>query len=266
MYRLGFDDEFSAILYVWDAEENYWPALPEGLGEDPTDPFFDASGLDLFTASHAQLTGIGIRTPRVYLLDPDHLYFPSDIAVTEDVRSGTLEAVLQSNPLQAEHTLAQQHDALQVMQHHRGQDIGKIALVERGAARQERSCEPLEEKLHNLASAITLRAEYSLIHGELGPDHVLVGERGEPVIIDIEGVMFFDREWEHVFLRLRFGEHYRWLLTDNLDESRLQFYSLAEDLSLIAGPLRLLDGDFPDRAFMMSIAESGIQRAFATLL
>ena len=31
-----------------------------------------------------------------------------------------------------------------------------------------------------------------LIHGELGPDHVLIDERGHPVIIDIEGVMFFD--------------------------------------------------------------------------
>ena len=105
------------------------------------------------------------------------------------------------------------------------------------------------------------RADYRLIHGELGPDHVLIDERGEPVLIDIEGLMFFDVEWEHVFLRLRFGERYRSLGEDGLDEERLRFYRLAMHLSLIAGPLRLLDGDFPDREPMLRIAEYNIGRA-----
>jgi hypothetical protein len=43
-----------------------------------------------------------------------------------------------------------------------------------------------------LASAVPPRAQYGLIHGELGPDHVLIDRRRHPVIIDIEGVMFFD--------------------------------------------------------------------------
>jgi hypothetical protein len=36
-------------------------------------------------------------------------------------------------------------------------------------------------------------------------------------------------------------------------------------LSLIAGPLRLLDGDFPDRDGMISIAEANTQRTLAFL-
>ncbi|MEU0751347.1 hypothetical protein ABZ476_33950, partial [Streptomyces albogriseolus] len=38
------------------------------------------------------------------------------------------------------------------------------------------------------------RTEHGLIHGELGPDHVLVDASGHPVLIDIEGAMFFDVE------------------------------------------------------------------------
>ena len=34
-------------------------------------------------------------------------------------------------------------------------------------------------------------------------------------------------------------------------------------LSLAAGPLRLLDGDFPDRAFMRGIAERHLSEALA---
>ena len=119
----------------------------------------------------------------------------------------------------------------------------------------------LAERLRTMADAIRPRTEYALIHGELGPDHVLLNERREPVLIDIEGTMYFDAEWEHVFLRLRFGQAYRWLRADGLDERRLRLYSLALDLSLIEGPLRLLDGGFPDRDVMLAIAGHAVDRA-----
>ncbi|WP_367669682.1 hypothetical protein [Streptomyces sp. DT2A-34] len=48
---------------------------------------------------------------------------------------------------------------------------------------------------------------------------------------------------------------------DGLDEDRLAFHLLAQRLSLTAGPLRLLDGDFPDRAFMAAVAEYNLNQA-----
>jgi hypothetical protein len=95
--------------------------------------------------------------------------------------------------------------------------------------------------------------------------------------------MFFDIEWEHVFLKLRFAEHYEWLhprgagqhrldehrlgqhrLDEHrLDEHRLACYTLAMRLSLVAGPLRLLDGDFPERDGTFEIAEHNLQQALA---
>jgi hypothetical protein len=77
--------------------------------------------------------------------------------------------------------------------------------------------------------------------------------------------MHFDIEWEHVFLQLRFGERYPVLSRPGLDPRRLDLYALAMRLSLVAGPLRLLDGDFPDRAFMREIAEHNLQEALALL-
>ncbi|OIJ86809.1 hypothetical protein BIV24_25660 [Streptomyces colonosanans] len=90
-----------------------------------------------------------------------------------------------------------------------------------------------------LAEAVRSRARHGLVHGELGPDHVLVDADGRPALIDIEGLMYFDAEWEHVFLQLRFGPHYDALRTEGLDEGRLRLYRLAMHLSLVAGPLRL---------------------------
>jgi hypothetical protein len=44
---------------------------------------------------------------------------------------------------------------------------------------------------------------------------------------------------------------------------RLRFYQLAMHLSLVAAPLRILDGDFPDRDGMMGTAEHNLNRALA---
>ena len=45
----------------------------------------------------------------------------------------------------------------------------------------------------------------------------------------------------------------------------MALYTLAMRLSLVAGPLRLLDGDFPDRAFMLEIVEHNLREALALL-
>jgi len=45
--------------------------------------------------------------------------------------------------------------------------------------------------------------------------------------------------------------------------ARLNLYRLAMHLSLVAGPLRLLDGDYPDREPMLRIAEYNTQQVLA---
>ncbi|MBB5869087.1 hypothetical protein F4553_002466 [Allocatelliglobosispora scoriae] len=276
-YRLTLDDGFTAVLYSWEASENFWPALPD---EDPTDPFSHATGLDLFTAAHGMLTSLGVRTISAYLLDPSHDLYPADIALVEDVRGDSLEVLLARDPAAAASTMDALASALASMAGHLGDRIGKVALVERGAAPQDRSCEQvvadralrdladaaarvdrlgavhdrLAAAVRSLRDAVEPRSSVGVIHGELGPDHVLVDAAGLPVLIDIEGLMHFDVEWEHVFLRIRFGDHYPRLHRPGLDASRLRLYRLAQHLSLVAGPLRLLDGDFPDRDFMLDIA------------
>src|ERR1700752_3869287 len=106
----------------------------------------------------------------------------------------------------------------------RSPSLRKVAFVDAGGRFSRRSCERimldralaqlseiagrdrraagtqghLEETLHSLAEPIKPRAASALVHGELGPDHVLLDRRGEPVLIDIEGAKYFDVETEHV--------------------------------------------------------------------
>ncbi|MFG3062227.1 phosphotransferase family protein [Streptomyces sp. NPDC048231] len=285
VYRLVMDDATTAIAYLWDGAENYWPAA-EG-DDDLTDPFSPGLGLDLFQAAHTRLGALGVRVPAVRLVDRDGTHCPADLAIVEDLPGESLEELLARDPGAAAPVMARLAESLKAMRRHRAPAYGKVAVVDGGGTSRGASCEGvvldralrdlaeaasrdsriaaarerLEERLLILAAAVQPRAEYAVVHGELGPDHVLVDEDGNPVAIDIEGLMYFDVEWEHVFLRIRLHDAYQRLEVDGLDEDRLALYMLAQRLSLTAGPLRLLDGDFPDRAFMTGIAEYNLKQA-----
>ncbi|MER6106212.1 phosphotransferase [Streptomyces sp. NPDC001832] len=290
VYRVRVDGTriASVIVYSWAEAENFWLGAREA---DPADPFAPASGLVPFLTAQRSLDSLGARVPRVLLVDDSRRRYPADVAVVEDVSGGTLEALFETDPTRALGTLGDLAEMLEVIHRHRGQRYGRVDLLERSGSVSEVSCErrvldralrdleeaagrdgriaavgaALRDRLQELADRVSPRTEYGLIHGELGPDHVLVDADGHPVLIDIEGLMYFDVEWEHVFLQLRFGERYTALAQPGLDPQRLDLYMLAMRLSLVAGPLRLLDVDFPDRAFMQGIAEHHAKEALALL-
>lgn len=218
------------------------------------------------------------------------------MAIVEDLPGGTLEDLLDGAPAAVPKADALERMAalLDTLHACTGPCFGKVAVVDNGGSSYGGSCTEVvvERALSDLAEltareprvtavhaqladwlgVLAARIHHrtvrpALIHGELGPDHVRVTPDGDLALIDIEGLMYFDAEWEHVFLRLRFGRHYDALRTEGteaLDANRLSLYRLAMHLSLVVGPLRLLDvGDFHDPEFMRGIAEHNLQQALS---
>ncbi|MBL7254801.1 phosphotransferase family protein [Paractinoplanes lichenicola] len=274
VYRLRLDDGGSVILYLWAESENYWP-VSETV---PDDPFTDASGAELFVTNRAVLAAAGVRVPEVLLAGPD-------LVLVEDAGDETLEALMERDPVAAAGPLAELGRTLRRMHTTYGPEWGipaarpvqtrvpeemildrALSLLGKVVPRDRRLAAArgrIEDRLRTMRSAIEPRREYALVHGELGADHVLVNPDGEPVMIDIEGVTYFDVEWEHAFLQLRFGAAYGELGPVALDPARLEFYRFAQVIGLIEGPLRIADTDFPDRQWMLDLAEYNIQKAIA---
>ncbi|MGY1578289.1 phosphotransferase family protein [Streptomyces sp. MN13] len=287
VYRLTCDDGFTAVAYVWSAAEDYWDAGPT----DPRDPLSPGTGLALFTAAHDRLTAAGVRTPSLLHADGTRTCLAADAAVVEDLRGGSLEETLRRDPAAGRAALERLAAQLGRLREVRGPGLGKVAVVDGGGVSDAPSCERrvtdgalrsiaeaavrderiaavrdgLEDRVRELAEAVRPRDRYGLVHGELGPDHVLLDAEGHPALIDIEGLMYFDAEWEHAFLRIRFGSHYDVLRAPGLDEDRLRLYRLATHLSLVSGPLRLLEGDFPHPEGMRAIAEHHLRQALSLL-
>ena len=284
-YRLTMDDGGTALAYVWDDSEDYWQGVLPAGAENPADPFSHASGLALFEAAGRRLSAAGVRCPEVLFTDSSRVLYPADIAVVEDVTGGSLLALLDKDPAAAERPLSVLAGWLAAMAGVRSPSFGKVAFVDAGghcagtcvsamldralahvqeiARRDQRAAgaqERIGETLRTLAAPIEPRAVAALVHGELGPDHVLLDGRGDPVLIDIEGTMYFDAEVEHTWTRMRFGEHYAKLRPAGLDEDRLRFYQLCMHLDLVAGPLRIAGTSHPERDWFRGLAEYHLQR------
>jgi aminoglycoside phosphotransferase (APT) family kinase protein len=284
VYRAILGDR-SVIAYVWAESENYWPA-PDPATADADDPFADASGAERFEQAHQCLRALDVRIPDLLFLARSRAELQADVAIVEDIPGGALQDHWQRHPHDAARITSELGAMLKTIHARHSSQVGKLADIDRRPPQGVRSedlvlaralghldhaaehidelrdaQEELERALRSMATGLQSRSEYGLIHGELGPDHVLVDAQGHPAIIDIEGLMFFDIEWEHAFLRFRFGEHYRHLREDELDEARLAFYTLCLHVSLCSGPLRLLQSKYPDRQEVLDIVEWNASKA-----
>lgn len=287
VYRLTLDDGATAILYAWRAGESYWPHVDRVAD----DPFGGDSDVDAFASAHAALAAAGVRVPELLLLDRDGRYLDTGLALTEDAGGTKLEALMERDPAAAAAPLAALGETLRRMHATPAAHYGRVSDLARGAAPATRPAEDvvtdralihldavaardgriagardrIAAHLRALREAVPARAAYGLVHGELGPDHVLVTADGEPVVIDFEDVTYFDVEWDHAWLEMRFGEAYPALCPVPLDPHRMALYRYAQVLSLIEGPLRIADTDFPERQWMLDLAEWNIGKALAAL-
>lgn len=276
VYKLDCTGGFSCILYVWDLTMNYFRE------EIITDQMHAQSyGSEYFEKNNRYLIEHSIRTPLLYDMNRNRDQYDFDYALVEYIAGDAAEAYFEhSDPGVKEHIFQQIGEMVRTM--HRGESVtygkpdqGQSVSVQKachlnqlynGIAQLSYAAEyhevisknqgKLLDKLYELESRITPRRRYGFIHGELGPNHIMVtGERLEPCLIDIEGAEFYDIEHEHSFLEMRFGGFYRYLKNEQLDENRMRFYKFHHHLSLVSGGLKLLQRGYPDQQLARAILD-----------
>lgn len=273
VYKIDCKNGFCCVLYVWDLSQNYFQE------EIMNEPAFQSSyGGGRFALNNRYLRQNGIRTPTLYDLNNYRDRHPFDFALVEYIQGRKAEAYFQhedpkvqdelfhriGSMLSAMHTIERNYDG--DADHEGGSDRpcfeaqrqhaeAALSYASEHMVGVSENYNRLLDKLYELESEIQPRSRYSFIHGELGPDHILVDDSMQPYLIDIEGAKFFDLEHEHSFLEFRFGGFYRYLSNDNLDLNRMGFYRFCHHLSLISGGLKLLHRQFPDQQFAKSLAE-----------
>lgn len=238
----------------------------------------------MFAENSRILTQLGVPTPELYDLNRERREYTFDYALVERIGGGKAEDYFPHPDTVDKQRLfrrigemvAQLHGCSRDMPGRPGQTkpprktcqqqlvdnaVRQLAYAASYLSEIAAAQDKLMSVLQEFSSRIRPRTSYGLIHGELGPDHILVTPNLEPYLIDIEGVTYFDIEHEHSFLEFRFGEHYRYFCHDHLDPDRMAFYRLHHHISLIGGGLKLLHRGFPDRLFAQGIVDHHLRCA-----
>lgn len=80
----------------------------------------------------------------------------------------------------------------------------------------------MKQKFDGIAETETQK--FSLIHGELAPPHVFILENGEIGLIDIEGIIFFDIEYNWAVINFIYGDAIP--LPKSVNTGKFEFYKL----------------------------------------
>jgi hypothetical protein len=272
------------VLYVWQDEERYFAER-----EDQDDPQSDVNAPQLFAANTRLLEQNGVSVPQLYYqgaLESGH-----GLAFVEYVDGGNFnEFVANATPTQREAVLEQVGAMARRMHDVRRGYHG--VLLDRPPERQEPCCElmlrqallelehaarysaavwarraQIQARLEFLQGRLQPRSDYGLIHGELGPEHILVRQDDDtPCLVDVDGARFFDLELEHAFIKFRFGDDYeRFFGRDDLDVDRMLFYKLALHVSYVYGSAQLLSKGYHDQAVAQGIFDENLAQVLGLL-
>lgn len=279
VYKIDTTNGFSCVLYVWDMTMNYFQ---EEIANHNVNA--QSFGSDLFEVNNQFLIEHALRTPVIYDLNKDRNRYTFDYGLVEYVAGQSAEEYFNHPDPRVKDKVFQQLGEMITGMHANVREVyGKPDQRESNTGQCHRlqfenaklqlayATEHIEvirknqskllDMLHNLESKVEPRSRYGFIHGELGPNHVLVTDDLEPYFIDIEGAEFYDIEHEHSFMEFRFGEFYRYLKNDNLDVNRKLFYQFHHHLSLISAGLKLVHRGYPDQKTARDISNYHTKRA-----
>jgi hypothetical protein len=273
-YKIDCNTGQQIILHIWDIVDDLFYEK-----EDHIKKKMISNSAEQFKINNEFLIKNSINTPKILKIDISKEKYPFEFAFVKCINNGdiseivygkeTRERELVLNNLQKEITklhsckrdfhgkLINQkkseksfikqiydialHDLEYSIKYHKEMDRNKGSIIR---------C------LEKFMSRLKAREEFSLIHNELGPEHVLINKNHDVFLIDLEGLLYADIELEHAYLKFRFEEGYNYLKRSDLDYDRLIFYKLYLHISHLYGHLKLLyDIDYQGNAPLKDIID-----------
>ena len=79
---------------------------------------------------------------------------------------------------------------------------------------------------------VGIKEKYGLVHGELTPPHIFILDNGEIALVDIEGLKYFDKEFDWAVLEMMYDGEI--ILPNDINRERLDFYKLCLKIGYIS--------------------------------
>lgn len=261
VYKVTTQNGFIFCIYIWDESTSYF-------ADSEDDDIFTSCSAELFEINNHFMIKHGVSTPKLYYMNRTKEEFSFEYAYVEYIDGLDIEDIIKEHPECVKEVMASLKKNLDklysitnnqagALNHLQSKEFSTGDYIFLGAKKNLNYLKynDLEHKSLYLKTAAILNQiydefensrEYIYVHYELGPNHVMVDKNNITYLIDIEGAKFFDAEMEYSFLQIRFGENYKYLRRDNLNNRKMRFYTLCHYLGNISGAYMLLNKEYYD--------------------
>lgn len=258
-YRAVCSNGFSFVVYQWDQSTTYF--------EKNDADIFCSSSAELFQLNNALMRENHVLTPELYYMDKSRLEGDFEYAFVEYIDGHDMDYIKEHQP---ERLPAIWESLRRIITHlHNiksncpGQlermldadfDIGSYELngmrenclyLQKHDPEYEKYYLNAYNKAKEYLNKFKKRDSYRFIHGELGPNHVMVDANNNAYLIDIEGAKFCDVEEELGFLNMRFDEKV-YSSSYDIDENRMLFYYIGHCFGNMSGAIELKEKNYYD--------------------
>lgn len=175
---------------------------------------FCSSGAKLFQSNNELMRTHGVLTPELFYMNVSRCECDYEYAFVEHIDGHDMDYIMEKEPERLQEILESLRDSIDRLHgiksemagqvgRMQGPDFNMISFELEGIRQnssylQEYDKEyanvyiQVEEKAKEYAIKLTKRKEYTFIHGELGPNHMIVDKDNNAYLIDIEGAKYYD--------------------------------------------------------------------------
>lgn len=251
---------FRFVIYQWDKSTTYFDGAQDS-------GWFCSNSAALFGSNNAWMREHGVSTPELFYIDKSREECACEYAFVEYIDGRDMDGIIAQEPERLPavfESLGRSIDRLHAIKSGAAGQIGRMQapdfdVIENALAdiRQNsrylrendaafaKAYLQIEERAVESAGKLEKRRAYTFIHGELGPNHVMVDRDNNAYLIDIEGARYDDVEEELSFLEMRFDRGLG-TLQEPVDEKRMAFYHIAHCLGNLHGAVQLKQKGYYD--------------------
>lgn len=259
-YLVESQHRFNFIMYIWDQSTSYFSA-------DEQTKVFTSSSAELFELNNRMMHKHEVLTPTLYFMDRSRNEQKFEYAFVEYIDGSDMDTIIESQPERLTKVMASLKRSIDNLHKIEGDHVGQLHQfqpLEFQVIGHAYHCAmknitflngmknengefylKLSEYLFQLSNNCPKRKVYTFIHGELGPNHVMVDKEDHAYLIDIEGAKYCDLEEELSFLKIRFGDATKYLMQD-INSDRMEFYHICHCLGNLAGAMQLKQKGYYD--------------------
>lgn len=263
-FKVKCTNGFNFILYIWDTRTTYFS------NHQAKSDLFNEGGAKVYAINERVLMENGLPTPKLYHMDNTRKQYLFDYAFVEYIPGKEIKHHIKEGDPSVPSYLKDLSIEIKKLHSIKSKFSGQpedlyennfccekyilnkldndMKYLERNSKDIALGKSEIKDCYMNLYNKIKPRREYVLIHGELGTNHVLIGEDKKIHFIDIERVKYFDIEYEASYIEFRFKDNYKYLKEENLDINRINFYKIYHNISFLSGAIQLKETNYFDKA------------------